>query len=149
VQVVEGCEQGIYSREFTAQAYHAMLQRAASILASGRPVVLDASFRSAEYRTMARTLARKSAAHFLLAECRCPRELLLKRLHGRAVPGMSAVSEGRSELLDSFATGYEPPDEVPQDQILLLDTTRPPAQLAAEAIGRLKKMGLQDGITGR
>src|SRR5262249_31789082 len=48
---------GAYDPAFTEEVYAEVLRRAAVVLDSGRPVVIDASFRSVEMRRRARELA--------------------------------------------------------------------------------------------
>ena len=49
---------GAYDLALTDRVYAELLRRADVVLASGRPAVLDASFRSAAHRRAARELAK-------------------------------------------------------------------------------------------
>jgi aminoglycoside phosphotransferase family enzyme len=50
----EGPWAGFYSPEFTRKVYSELCRRASAVLASGRPVILDASFRSRAHRAEAK-----------------------------------------------------------------------------------------------
>src|ERR1019366_10282683 len=55
---------GAYDPAVTERVYAEALRRAEVVLASGRPVVLDASFRSSEMRRAAHNLARAHGVPF-------------------------------------------------------------------------------------
>jgi hypothetical protein len=111
---------GAYDPRFTEEVYREVLRRAAVVLASGRPVVLDASFRSAAMRRSARDLAAAHGAPFLLLECRAERELCLARLARRERE--ASVSDGRAEIFDEFCARFEPITELPAGEHLPVDT---------------------------
>jgi uncharacterized protein len=114
---------GAYSPQFTERVYSEVLHRAALVLRSGRPVVLDASFRSRAARARARALAHEHQAAFRFVECRAPEELCHARLDQRA-RGPS-VSDGRREIHDAFRGNFEPVDELPATEHYRLDTSLP------------------------
>lgn len=74
--------QGAYDPAFTEEVYAEVLRRAAVVLASGRSVIVEASFRSA------------------------------------------SVSDGRLEIFDDFVARWEPIDELPPDEHLVIDTAQ-------------------------
>lgn len=114
---------GGYDPGFTDQVYAEVLRRAAIVLQSGRPVVLDASFRSRAFRRQARELAEQHGVSFRFVECRVDDEVCRARLRERA-RGKS-VSDGRLEVFDDFVSKWEPVRELPDDVHLVLDTSRP------------------------
>src|SRR5690606_37178997 len=114
---------GAYDPAFTDQVYAEVLRRAAIVLQSGRPVVLDASFRSRAFRRQARELAEQHGVPFRFVECRVDDEVCRARLRERA-RGKS-VSDGRLEVFDDFVSKWEPVRELPDDVHLVLDTSRP------------------------
>lgn len=122
---------GAYTPAKSEAVYDELLRRAAEVLASGRPVILDASFRSRAYREAARRLARDHDVPFHLVECRAPLDTLKERLRRRA--RQTGVSDGRLEILADFAARWEPVDELDAEEHLPLDTTRP----IAESLARL------------
>jgi aminoglycoside phosphotransferase family enzyme/predicted kinase len=114
--------QGAYEPAFTEKVYAEVLRRADVVLASGRPVVIDASFRSRAMRRAARELASRHNVPFRFVECRVDPSVCKARLAARA--GASGVSDGRLEILDAFQARLEPVDDLAPDDHLVLDTTR-------------------------
>ncbi|REJ76850.1 MAG: hypothetical protein DWQ36_03630 [Acidobacteria bacterium] len=114
---------GAYSEEHTRRTYDELIRRGRAALRSGRPVVLDASFRSAELRRAARQLAQSEGVPFRLVLCEAPRETLLQRLAARA--DRATVSDAGEELLDDFVSSWQPPEELPGEEVLRVDTTGP------------------------
>jgi aminoglycoside phosphotransferase family enzyme/predicted kinase len=111
---------GFYSEEFTRKVYSELRRRASAVLASGRPVVLDASFRARAHRAEAKALARSKGVPFVFVECRAPDELCRERLQAREKE--SSVSDGRIALFDDFARSWEPVDELSPSEHVVLDT---------------------------
>jgi aminoglycoside phosphotransferase family enzyme/predicted kinase len=121
--------QGFYSPELTARVYDEMFRRASAVLSSGRPVILDASFRARSHREQLRRLARENGIPFTFIECRAPEDVCRKRLRKRE--SMRTVTDARIELFDSFASSWEPVEELSPGELLVVDTRRPltPARL--------------------
>ena len=86
-------EQGIYSPSFTAKTYAGMIKRGFSLLASGRPVILDATFSKRSLIRRAQEAAAGAGALFRLVECACSEEVardrIEKRSAGQAAPVVS------------------------------------------------------------
>ncbi len=114
--------QGAYDPVFTEQVYAEVLRRAEVVLASGRPVVVDASFRSRAMRAAAREMACAHKVHFRLVECHAALSLCRERLIAREQE--VAVSDGRGEIFDDFCARFEPVLELPTTEHIVLDTTR-------------------------
>ncbi len=114
---------GAYSADFSDRVYDELFRRAGAVLASGRPVVLDASFRSAPLRRRARDLAKAHGVPFRFIECRATPEVCRERLVERE--GQPTVSDGRLAIFDEFCARYEPVVELEADEHLVLDTTKP------------------------
>jgi predicted kinase len=121
--VRDGAWTGGYDLAFTERVYDEVLRRAQVVLASGRPVVLDASFRSAAMRKQAQALAAHFAVPLLLVECTAPASVCRERLAARAAA--PSVSDGRLAVFDDFAARFEPIVELPEGQHARLDTTLP------------------------
>lgn len=132
VHLEGGSWSGAYDPAFTERVYAELLRRAGVVLASGRPVVLDASFRSREMRRMARALAEKHRVPFRFVECRASAEVSRERLARREVE--AGVSDARVSLLEDFRSHFEAPDEVDPAERTVLDTTRP----LEESLARLR-----------
>ena len=106
------------------RSYAELLRRAEVIVDSGRPVVVDASFRTRAMRHAIRKVAAQRGVPFSFVECVSPREVCLSRLRKRERGG-THDSDARSDLLDEFAKNYEPVDELPAAEHERLDTSRP------------------------
>ncbi|MEO8875115.1 MAG: AAA family ATPase [Polyangiaceae bacterium] len=119
----DGAWQGAYDPAFSDRVYAEVLRRAGVVLASGRPVVLDASFRSAEMRRAARDLAIAHNVPFRFVECRADREVCRERLTLRA--RTRSVSDGRLEIFDAFCARFQPISELPSPEHIVIDTSRP------------------------
>jgi aminoglycoside phosphotransferase family enzyme/predicted kinase len=108
---------GIYSREWTARTYQALLEEAEGGLADGRSVILDASFAQQANRVAAARLAASYGARAVFAECVCPRKVVLARLARRwaarvageaeALAEASRASDGRPELYERQRASWE------------------------------------------
>jgi hypothetical protein len=121
--VREGSWQGAYDPQFTLRVYDEVFRRASEALESGRPVVLDASFRSQVLRQRAREFASAHGVRFYFVECRADPETCKARLRERE--RQPSVSDGRVELFDDFVAQWEPVAELDPDQHLVVDTARP------------------------
>ena len=120
---------GAYDPAFTERVYAEVLRRASVVLSSGRPVVVDASFRSRDMRRRAIDLATASGVPFFFVECRVAPEVARARLRRRE--GTSAVSDARLPLFDDFWARFEAVDEVPDAWHVVLDTGHPMAESLA------------------
>jgi hypothetical protein len=116
----DGAFAGHYTAEATEQVYAELLRRAEVVLRSGRPVILDASFRRAAHREAARALARRLGVPFRFGHCQAPLPVLRARLTRRA-EGRS-VSDGRQEILEDFVASWEPCEELDAAEWVALDT---------------------------
>jgi predicted kinase len=123
VPVHEAAWSGAYDPRFTERVYDEVFRRADVVLASGRPVVIDASFRSPAMRESARRLAASRGASFLLVECRADPEVCRRRLAERERQG--GVSDGRLAIFDAFRARFEPVTELSPVEHLVVDTTGP------------------------
>ncbi len=119
-----GWQQGRYAPESTERIYTAMLERAEPVVASGRDVVLDASWSRRDRRDRARSTADAWGAQSVFVEVCCPRDVTLTRLEERRRRGTDA-SEAGPALYDDFAAAFEAPDEWPTAARILVDSTQP------------------------
>jgi aminoglycoside phosphotransferase family enzyme/predicted kinase len=118
-----GAFEGPYTQGMTDRVYAELMLRASTVLESGRPVVLDASFRSEEMRRAARDLATEHGVPFLMVECRARPEVCRERLVRRERE--SNVSDGRLAIFDAFSARVEPVTELALSERLIVDTERP------------------------
>jgi aminoglycoside phosphotransferase family enzyme/predicted kinase len=116
---------GAYDKGFTEKVYAELLRRAGVVLASGRPVVLDASFRSPSLRLAARELARAHGAPFFFVECRASAEVCKARL-ARREAGADTVSDGRLAIFDDFVRDWQSATELAAEEHFSVDTACDP-----------------------
>jgi predicted kinase len=114
---------GAYDPSVTDRVYAEVLRRAEIVLASGRPVVVDASFRSARLRGEVQALARARGVPFRFVECKVAIDLARARLEARAQG--ESVSDGRLEILEDFRARFEPVTELAGAEHVTIDTSRP------------------------
>jgi predicted kinase len=67
--------------------------------------------------------ARTRGLPFYFVECRAEREESVRRLRHRAEG--ESVSDGRLEIFDDFVAQWEPVEELPPQEHLVIDTSRP------------------------
>lgn len=113
---------GIYTAQWTARTYEALLARAEAALAAGSSVILDASYSRQAHRAAAVALAGRYGADWYLVECRLPERLLRERLARRASAGNS-ISDGRVALLPAQQAAYEPFTDIPPERHIVVDTS--------------------------
>jgi hypothetical protein len=102
--------QGLYSRDWTRRTYQALLKEAATLLTSGRSVVLDAAFGRRAQRQAAAQVAAVQGARAIFIECVCPPEVALGRLAQRwaaRVAGEWQASAEASQASDGRPALYE------------------------------------------
>ena len=122
-KLYEGAFAGAYDPAFTEEVYAEVRRAAEAVIASGRPVILDASFRTAAMRDGARALAARLNVAFRFLECRCDPEVSRARLRERE--RRESVSDGRLAIFDDFLAQWEPVRELPPEEHLVVDTGRP------------------------
>jgi aminoglycoside phosphotransferase family enzyme/predicted kinase len=119
--VGDGEWEGPYDPAFSRRVYDELLRRAGVVLASGRPVILDASFRSADARAKARALAAAHGVPFRFFECVAPTEICRARLASRMMT--ANVSDATPALLDSFTERFESVVELPREEHVRIETS--------------------------
>ena len=120
------------AEDLTEAVYDQMLRRAERVLRSGRPVVLDATFRTAAFREAARALARRNGVSFVFIECSTPPGVGRQRL--RDLERRVMFGDGRLEIFDEFVAGYEPPHELAAPERIRVDTAQPYEQSIADVL---------------
>jgi aminoglycoside phosphotransferase family enzyme/predicted kinase len=125
-----------YAPGFGVRVYDEVLRRAGEVLASGRPVVIDGCFRSAEQRSGARALAERFGRPFLFVEAKVSEDVQLERLEERAQRDDVPLADWK-EIADQMRAGWEPTSELPAEEHLSLDTALPLERNAATIAARL------------
>ncbi len=120
----ETADQGIYTSEFTAKTYAALLERAEENLTQGHGVVLDASYQRKTDRDRVRMLAQRLGVRLYCVLCVCPEEEMKRRMAKRALDPQ-AVSDGRWEIYLKQKERFDPPTELAPDQLITLSTYLP------------------------
>ena len=123
-----GAWAGAYAEATTETVYDELSRLADIVLSSGRPVVIDASFRTAAMRNAARSLAIRHGVPFVMVECGAPRKVIMERLTARERAGVHE-SDARANLLEEFERRFEPVVELRPSEHLRLDTSGPPAEV--------------------
>ncbi len=123
---------GIYRQDFTQRTYQQLLDETCTILSSGYPVIVDATFLTQAWRLKFKDLAQSLKLPFLILNFSAPEEVLrqriLKRIQERRDP-----SEADLKVLEYQLCHHEPLDSSELALTLTLDTTQ------AEDIDRILK----------
>lgn len=114
-----------FADEATEDVYAAVLRAAGDVLASGRPVIIDATFPTRALRSQLRALIGSVGAKLRFVECRVDETVVRRRLQARA-RAQRRDESGWLTLLDRFLEAWEPLEELPRGQHLVVDTTRDP-----------------------
>jgi len=113
-----GMERDLYSEEVTERVYAGLLERAAAGVASGRVVILDATYSRRSRREQAALFARRRGLPLLVLETLCPAAEAQRRLAERerigedpsdAGPSLHPVSAARFEPIEDREPGVHAP----------------------------------------
>jgi predicted kinase len=122
---------------FSASVYRELFRRARATLQSGRPVVLDGTFRSRALRARARELAAELHVPFLFFECRADLATCRARLRERE---REQGHGGWLELFDHFLGLWEPVDELPPAQHRVVETAGPVGRRGVDGGARVQSL---------
>ncbi len=110
--------EGIYTAVATQRTYNQLLQLAAEVLAAGYPVIVDATFATAEQRAPFQQLASQQGVPFRILHCHAAAEELYRRVTARqAMAGEASEADGA--VLDRQLTQWQP--LTAQEQHLTID----------------------------
>jgi uncharacterized protein len=121
----------IYSDRFSKIAYNAMLAEAERLLAGGRGVILDATFKTSADRQLAVALAARRGVPVLFIECVVSEDEAMRRLQQRALKN-NEVSDATPEVYRRQRAEFEPVSELPPRNHLRIETTGERDRLLAE-----------------
>jgi predicted kinase len=124
--VVGEAAERAYAPAFTEQVYAEVLRQAQVVLASGRSVIVDASFRSRAARAAVKSVALAAGVPFVFLECRAAESVSRERLAARE--GVANVSDARLSLYDDFVARYEAVSELAPAEHARIDTSGTLAQ---------------------
>lgn len=129
----EGLWKGLYSPNRSEQVYSEIRHCAEVIAHSGRPVIVDASFRSRAQRKDVRELAFRMGRPYYLFVCRANEDTVRERLRRRALsPG---ISDGRESIAAEFQASWETLD--PAEEAIEVDTTQPLEVCLTQVLNRI------------
>ncbi|HMF42838.1 MAG TPA: AAA family ATPase [Polyangia bacterium] len=136
----------LYTTEAIDRNYRAILGRAERVLASGRGVILDATFSARRWRDAATDLARATGARFAHLEATCAdRAILRTRLAARrARPSVSDATDAQLEALLARREPFAPHELRAR---VAIDTSRDPAGSLRAAVRALEAMGVHTAST--
>ncbi len=119
----EPFEQGIYRPEITDKTYEALTEKAQNDIVHGRDVILDATYRSRKFREMIWRRIKDTEAKILFVLCEAPEDVIKKRLEERAQKAFEP-SDGRWEIYLRQKQVFEPPQDIPSQKLLVLNTVQ-------------------------
>lgn len=94
--------EGIYSAEATHRTYQRLTELAATVLACGYNVIVDATFNQADQRALFYSLAQQKRLPYLILDLKVPEEILLQRIRARNNDVSDADSQVLSKQLASW-----------------------------------------------
>ncbi|WP_345575234.1 AAA family ATPase [Streptomyces prasinosporus] len=127
-----GYGEGLYTPEWTARTYSALLDRASALLSSGESVVLDATWSDAARRAAALRVAERTSADLVALHCHVPGDVSAARLGTRA-PGASDA-----DLAVAAATEA---GEHPWPEAVAVDTSGSLESAVARALAAVRPWG--------
>ncbi|MFE0699666.1 AAA family ATPase [Streptomyces sp. NPDC058872] len=121
--------EGLYTPEWTATTYAALLKRASALLSRGESVVLDASWSNTAQREAARRVAERTSADLVALHCRVPDETTAARLQGRP----SGPSDADLDVATVMAA-----KEPPWAEAVAIDTSGPLEASVSRALAAVR-----------
>ena len=123
----DAVDAGIYTNDVTQRVYRGLLDRAHSVIGSGRVAVLDATFSSPDQRGRAAAFAKTHGVPCLIIETCCREAGVRQRLEERERQGLDASDAGPA-FYDESVSRYVPVRAQEGDR-LVVDTEAPSWQL--------------------
>jgi aminoglycoside phosphotransferase family enzyme/predicted kinase len=113
-----------YSAPFTRATYEQLGRDALAALESGTGVIVDATCRSRADRGLLLARLRAVDAHVVAVRCEVPLELIRRRA-ARRLQDPQRISDATPQIAEEQYRSFEELDELPEDSVLRLDTSRP------------------------
>ena len=114
---------GIYTEDITQRVYRGLLDRAESVVGSGRVAILDATFSDPDQRSRAAAFATAQDVPFLIIETRCGEAGVRQRLEDRERRGLDASDAGPAFYAESVSRYV--PVRTQEGGHLVVDTEAP------------------------
>ncbi|MET8900734.1 AAA family ATPase [Streptomyces sp. NPDC004538] len=124
--------EGLYTPEWTARTYAALLDRAGALLARGESVVLDATWTDSAQREAARRTADQADADLVALHCHVPGDMAVARLTTRT-PGASDANLRVAEAMEAR--------EEPWSEAIDVDTSGSLGSVVARAQAAVQPWG--------
>ncbi len=109
---------GIYTEEFSRRTYEECLSRAVELARQGGRVIVDATFRSNQWRVEFLTRARQSGVTGLLLECVLPRDVARERIERRT----SGPSDADWKVYEHMEQAWDRPTDDVAPRIRTVET---------------------------
>ena len=131
----------LYEPAAVDRVYSQLMADAATVVDSGRSVILDATFSTGRWRDAAAQVARDRGARFALVEARCAdRGILRARLASRR--HAASVSDATDEQLAGMEHSFEPFAAADGAPHVPIDTAAAPDAAVAVALAALRPIGI-------
>ncbi|MFI6494443.1 AAA family ATPase [Streptomyces sp. NPDC050564] len=127
-----GYGEGLYTPEWTAKTYAALLERASALLSAGESVVLDATWSHAGQREAAQRTAERTSADLVALHCQVPDDVSAARLNTRG-PG---ASDAHVDVATAMAAA-----EPPWAEAVTVDTSGPLEAAVVQALAAVRPYG--------
>ncbi|WP_371584427.1 AAA family ATPase [Streptomyces sp. NBC_01314] len=127
-----GYGEGLYTAEWTAKTYAALIDRASTLLSAGESVVLDATWSHPAQREAAQRMAERTSADLVALYCRVPGDLSAARLSTRA-PGASDADLDVARAMAAAAP--------PWPEAVTVDTSGPLEAAVVQALAAVRPYG--------
>ncbi len=127
-----GYGEGLYTPEWTARTYAALLDRASALLSSGESVVLDAAWSDAAQREAAPRMSERTGADLVALHCHVPGDVSAARLSTRA-PGACDADLGIAATMAAR--------EQPWPEAVAVDTSGTWESAVAQALAAVRPWG--------
>lgn len=115
----DGGREDAYVPGFSATLYPELLHRVEEELRRGARVVVEGSFRARSMRSSVRQLAARLGVPFRFVECRARPQTCRGRLRHRE---QETGTKGWLEMFEAFLSLWEPADELPPEEHVVLET---------------------------
>ena len=128
--------QGIYSDDISRRTYDRAYELAELEIKSGKPVIIDASFKRRIERQKAFLMAQRLHIPFYIIECTCRDEIVKMRLEKRSQEKNNA-SDGRWEIYAAQKSDFDEINEAAAVNYFKIDTSDNPEILRQEIIRKI------------
>ncbi|BAT70833.1 conserved hypothetical protein [Thermosulfidibacter takaii ABI70S6] len=125
--------QGIYTQEFTDKVYEELAKRAIETVKKGKIAILDATFKSKNYRTLLRKLCSEKNIPVKFFYLDVPEEEIKKRLEKREKE--KTVSDADFNIYLKMKNSFDPIE----NDVIMIDGTATPERVAEIILKKLKE----------